>query len=122
MKDLAIGARFSLFTYSYGGSIKYQFGIGPWARYYIVNSIFAQAGVDFGSAGLDLFSLLADDSSTTINMGVGYFWFLNNSVAIEPLIQYSIFSAGDESFTGDYNRFGFNIGVQAFIGRNVAGE
>jgi hypothetical protein len=31
--DLAIGARFSLFTYSYGGSVNYQVGVGPWARY-----------------------------------------------------------------------------------------
>jgi outer membrane protein len=116
--DLAIGARFSLFTYSYGGSVNYQFGVGPWARYYFINSLFAQAGMDFGSAAFDFFSFNADGGSTTIHMGIGYSWFLNNSVAIEPSLQYSIYNAGEDGLQADYTRFGFNMGVQAFIGRN----
>ena len=116
--DLAIGARFSLFTYSYGGSVNYQVGVGPWARYYFINSLFAQAGMDFGSAGFDFFSFNADGGSTTIHMGIGYSWFLNNSVAIEPSLQYSIYSADEDGLLADYTRFGFNIGVQAFIGRD----
>ena len=116
--DLAIGARFSLFAYSYGGSVNYQVGVGPWARYYFINSLFAQAGMDFGSAGFDFFSFNADGGSTTIHMGIGYSWFLNNSVAIEPSLQYSIYSADEDGLLADYTRFGFNIGVQAFIGRD----
>ena len=116
--DLAIGARFSLFTYSYGGSVNYQVGVGPWARYYFINSLFAQAGMDFGSAGFDFFSFNADGGSTTIHMGIGYSWFLNNSVAIEPSLQYSIYSADEDGLLADCTRFGFNIGVQAFIGRD----
>ncbi len=116
--DLAIGARFSLFTYSYGGSVNYQVGVGPWARYYFINSLFAQAGMDFGSAGFDFFSFNADGGSTTIHIGIGYSWFLNNSVAIEPSLQYSIYSADEDGLLADYTRFGFNIGVQAFIGRD----
>lgn len=121
IKDLAIGARFSLFTYSYGGSTNYQFGVGPWARYYFVNSLFAQTGVDVGSAGFDFFSLPADGGSTTIHMGIGYSWFLNKAVAIEPLLEYSLYNADENASINeldDYNRFGFNISVQAFIGRD----
>jgi outer membrane protein len=119
INDLAAGVRLSLFSQSYDGETESQFGIGPWARYYIASSsLFAQAGIDFGSAGFDIFSLLAEDGSTTINLGIGYSWFINNSVAIEPILQYSIFSAGEDGFIDDYNRFGFNIAVQAFLGRN----
>ena len=116
--DLAIGARFSLFTYSYGGSVNYQVGVGPWARYYFINSLFAQAGMDFGSAGFDFFSFNADGGSTTIHMGIGYSWFLNNSVSFFFFFQYSIYSADEDGLLADYTRFGFNIGVQAFIGRD----
>jgi hypothetical protein len=123
INDLAIGVRLSFYNESYGDESDSQFGAGPWARYYIVKSpVFAQAGIDFGSTGLDLFSLLADEGSSTIHFGAGYSWFLNNSVAIEPLLQYSIYSADDEGFIGDYNRFGFNLSVQAFIGRNPTTE
>lgn len=119
INDLAIGARLSLTSYSYDGDSNSEFGIGPWARYYIVNSsLFAQAGMDFGTAGFDFFSLLTDEGSTTLNFGVGYSWFLNNAVAIEPMLQYSIYSGDEDGFFTDYNRFGFNISVQAFLGRN----
>ena len=74
--------------------------------------------MDFGSAGFDFFSFNADGGSTTIHMGIGYSWFLNNSVAIEPSLQYSIYSADEDGLLADYTRFGFNIGVQAFIGRD----
>lgn len=117
INDLAIGARLSLVSYSYDGASESQFGFGPWARYYFVNSLYAQAGIDFGSTGMDFFSLLADEGSTTLNFGIGYSWFLNNSVAIEPSLLYSIYSADEEGLFADYTRFGFNIGVQAFIGR-----
>ena len=119
MNDLAIGARMSLTTYSYDGDSNSEFGFGPWARYYIVGSpLFAQAGMDFGTAGFDFFSLFTDEGSTTLNLGVGYSWFLNNAVAIEPMVKYNIYSAADDGVFSDYSRFGFNIGVQAFLGRN----
>jgi len=74
--------------------------------------------MDFGTAGFDFFSLFTDEGSTTLNLGVGYSWFLNNAVAIEPMVQYNIYSAADDGVFSDYSRFGFNIGVQAFLGRN----
>lgn len=118
LNDLAVGVRLNFQSYSFDGASESQFGIGPWARYYFVNSLYAQAGIDFGSTGMDFFSLLADEGSTTLNFGIGYSWFLNNSVAIEPSIQYSIYSGDADSFLSDYTRFGFNIGIQAFIGRD----
>jgi outer membrane protein len=118
MNNLAIGARINYLSYSYDGDSESQFGFGPWARYYFINSLFAQAGVDFGSTGMDFFSILADEGSSTLNFGIGYSWFLNNSVAIEPQLQYSIYSGDEDGFLADYTKFGFNIGVQAFLGRN----
>lgn len=123
INDLAIGVRFNFYNESYDGDSESQFGIGPWARYYIAQSpVFAHAGIDFGTTGLELFSLLSDEDSSTLYFGLGYSWFVNPSVAIEPLLQYSIYKAGDEGFFNDYNRFGFNISVQAFLGRNVSTE
>ena len=118
INNLAIGARINFVSYSYDGESESQFGFGPWARLYVVNSLFAQASIDFGSTGMDFFSLLADEGSSTLNFGIGYSLFLNNSVAIEPQLQYSIYSGDEDGILSDYTKFGFNIGIQAFLGRN----
>ena len=119
INDLGIGVRLNYYNESIGGESESVFGFGPWARYYIANSsIFAQAGIDFGPAQFDLYSLFSDESSSNLHFGLGYSWFLNNSVAIEPLLQYNIFNENEDNFESDYNRFVFNIGVQAFLGRN----
>ncbi len=85
-------------------------GIGAFARYYVFQGLFPQVGFGFNS-----FTLGDEDAvtGTTIDFGVGYSFFLNNSVAVEPRVNYAITSGDFE-----YNTFGLMIGVQAFLGRN----
>ena len=113
--DLAIGLRASLYSESYDGDSESQFGIGPWARFYVVNNLFAQGGIDFGPSQFDLFSWFSGEGSTNIHLGVGYSWFLNNSVAIEPILLFNSFTGDEDLEEGDYTRFGLNISVQAFL-------
>lgn len=86
-------------------------GIGPWARYYVYKGLFAQAGYNYRSLKLGGGDAV---NGGNILLGVGYSWFLNNSVAIEPALGYSI---GSGDLLKDHSTFGLRIGVQAFIGR-----
>jgi len=120
--DLALGVRLNFISQSYDGESDSNFGFGPYVRYYITDPIFVQAGYDIEAAALDLNSLFNADGSSTIHLGVGYSWFLNNSIAIEPLLYYDIYNGDEDNFDADLSRFGLNIGVQAFIGRTSGGE
>ncbi len=100
--DLAVGANISVAA-SEGFS---QFGIGPFARYYFLKGLFAQAGLDFTSTKFDGFD---SDSSTRFNVGVGYSVFLNDGVALEPGL---VFDFGE-----GITVIALTIGVQAFLHR-----
>jgi hypothetical protein len=114
MDDLAIGVRVNFTSTSYDGDSESNFGFGPYARYYVTDPIFIQAGIDFEDATLDLNSLFAGEGSTTIHAAVGYSWFLNNGVAIEPSLYINIYNGDEDIQDADLTRFGLNIGVQAF--------
>jgi len=96
--DLAIGLHLGFRSESVGGNSASTFGLGPFVRYYVTDPIFIQAFVD-----LDL-----SENGRDPNFGaeVGYSWFLNNGLAIEPALY---FSTGN-----DITHFGLNIGVQGF--------
>lgn len=112
--DFALGARLNFLSTSAGGNSNSNFGYGPFARFYVTDPIFIQAGIDFEAATLDLNSLFAGDGSTTIHAAVGYSLFLNNSVAIEPSLYINIYNGDKDNFDSDFTRFGINIGIQAF--------
>ncbi len=112
--DLAIGVRLNFLSVSAGGSSNSNFGYGPFARFYVTDPIFIQAGIDFEAATLDFNSIFAGDGSTTIHAAVGYSLFLNNSVAIEPSVYINLYNGDEANLDADYTRFGLNIGIQAF--------
>jgi outer membrane protein len=118
MNNLGIGVRLSLLTQSYDGESESTFGFGPWARLYVISGLYAQAGIDFGPSAFEIFSSLQEEGGTNLHFGAGYSWFLNNSIAIEPQLEYNIYSGDEDGFIGDYNRLAFTIGIQAFLGRN----
>ncbi|HZV68450.1 MAG TPA: hypothetical protein VFG10_02870 [Saprospiraceae bacterium] len=112
--DIALGVRLNFLSSSANGNSDSNFGFGPYARFYVTDPIFIQAGIDFEAATLDFNSLFAGDGSTMIHAAVGYSLFLNNGVAIEPAVYLNLYNAGEALFDVDYTRFGINIGVQAF--------
>lgn len=102
--DLAIGLGLTLDSDSPAiGESTTNFALGPFIRFYFVDAIFAQAGLGLG---------LGDLEYTDIDLGIGYSWFLNNSVAIEPRLFYKIH--GEDGDANDANTFGLSVGIQAF--------
>ncbi|NOT36937.1 MAG: hypothetical protein HOP11_06135 [Saprospiraceae bacterium] len=110
--NLGIGLSVNYTSIKQGDEKFSSTGIEPWARYYAYKNLFAQAGYEILSAKL------GDEDAVNggnINIGIGYSWFLNNSIAIEPKLGYSI---GSGDARKDFSTFGLTIGVQAFLGRD----
>lgn len=96
-----------------------EFAIGPFVRYYFVDGIFGQLGVNLGLSDDDN-TVDFDESFTEIELGIGYSWFVDNSVAIEPKLFYRLNNVKGSTTIedlGDYNTIGLSIGVQGFAGR-----
>ena len=102
--DLAIGLALNLSSFDETTN----FGLGPFVRFYFADAIFAQAGVNLG---------LGDNEFTEFQVGVGYSWFVDNSVAIEPMLFYQSHGVDLPDDAGDYSVFGLSIGIQAFVDR-----
>jgi hypothetical protein len=100
--DLAIGLGLHVDDLGIDG-VDTQFGLGPFVRYYVTDPIFIQVGVDLG---------LNDNGGTSFGAEIGYSWFLNDGVAIEPALYFR--SVGYDGDANDYSQFGLNIGIQAF--------
>ena len=108
--NLGIGLNVGFASLSQGDNSATVIGIGPYARYYVFQGLFPQVGIMYNSTKVDDFDAV---TGTDINLGVGYSFFVNNSIAIEPMLGYTI-GGGDDPKT---NSFGLMIGVQAFLGR-----
>ena len=101
--DFAIGLGVSFVNTRFNGNSNSSTSVGPFARYYVTNPIFIQVGVDLG---------LDKGAGTLMKVSVGYSWFLNNDVAIEPALFFHINNNDGDAL--DYSVFGLSIGVQAF--------
>lgn len=103
--NLGIGLGVDYLSISIDGESDSFTYLTPAVRYYVYDALFAQVSYQLG---------LTDGLENTLRIGAGYSWFLNNSVAIEPQVYYSLISDEDV----DAAEFGLAIGVRAFIGRN----
>ncbi len=108
--DLAIGLALNLNSTSIDGNSSTDFGLGPFVRLYFADAIFAQVGASLG---------LGDNEFTDFEIGLGYSWFVDNSVAIEPKLYYRIHNVKDvvPAVEFDSSIFGLSIGIQAFVDR-----
>ncbi|QQS28023.1 MAG: hypothetical protein IPM47_14240 [Sphingobacteriales bacterium] len=86
-----------------------SFGIGPFVRGYLNNGLFGQAKYEFQSVP----AILDNVTGSAAGVGVGYAAFLNDAVSIEPILFYNR-HFGD---LGEFNEFGVQIGVSAYLGR-----
>jgi hypothetical protein len=130
--NLAVGASLSLATSSYksdGSSDKSNSSsvtIAPFVRYYLDPGIFFQGFVGGGSAtNKDTYSTGQTTITTTTKTGIltwglgaGYAYFLNDYVAIEPLVQYSSYARKNKdndnrSINGGIS---LNVGFQIYLG------
>ncbi|MBL7875000.1 MAG: hypothetical protein JNL53_05020 [Cyclobacteriaceae bacterium] len=76
---------------------------GVFGRYYY-------QGKFFGGAGFTINTFEDSDSQTLIPFEVGYAAFINEVIAVEPSLNFSI---GE-----DYNTFGFRVGFTLYFNRN----
>lgn len=107
--DLAIGLALNLSSTSVDGESSTDFGLGPFIRFYFADAIFAEVGANLG---------LGDAEFTDIQLALGYSWFVDNSVAIEPKLFYRIHNVDDlNPVDFDASIFGLAIGIQAFVDR-----
>lgn len=124
---LAVGLNFNLSNttekYS-GGGYDYKFTTqsfiaSPFVRYYFGPGIFAQGQYGIGSAKS------GDDSNTTKysesqwSLGVGYAYFLNDNVAIEPSVKYqsSVLKEKGQDTKDTNSGIAINIGFQIYLGK-----
>jgi hypothetical protein len=101
--DLAVGLGVSFVNTSFDGNSNSSTSLGPFVRYYVTDPIFIQVGAELG---------LDEGAGTLIGAAVGYSWFLNNGVAVEPALFFNI--NNNDGDVQDYTVFGLSIGIQAF--------
>ena len=105
--DLAIGLDVAYSNTDFGSTSTSLFSVGPFIRYYLVDPIFLEVDANFG---------LGDLEFTEYGVAVGYSWFINSSVSIEPKLYYRIHNVDDNNTIDfDSNTFGLAISVQAFL-------
>jgi outer membrane protein len=136
--NLAVGAAlgFSSNFYSYASSSStYKSTSGssvtltPFVRYYLDPGIFFHvfAGGGGGTSKAKLRNptpgLNDDPEKTGIftwGLGAGYAWFLNDFVAVEPMLMYSgrstKYKTPDPNYTSKYSGVSLNVGFQVYLG------
>jgi outer membrane protein len=129
--NLAAGAALSITTQSQKGdgtnSFKFSqtdFTLTPFVRYYLDPGIFFQGQVGFGSSS-EKSKATGSNTTTTTKYGVfdwalaaGYAYFLNDFVAVEPMVGYQSHSLnnGDTDVKEVHNGLFLRIGFQVYLG------
>ncbi|MDX1686049.1 MAG: outer membrane beta-barrel protein [Saprospiraceae bacterium] len=102
--NLGVGLGVDFTSVSIDGESESSTFLTPAVRYYVFDAIFGQVS----------YRLATDDEDPNeLGIGAGYSFFVNNAVAIEPMIRYSLISRDDD----DANEIGLFIAIRAFIGR-----
>lgn len=83
------------------------YSIEPYVRYYVYSGLFPEVKLLWEGWEDSFFD--ESELNTGFIFTLGYSFFLNSSIVIEPTIYYKI--------TDDYDSYGMKIGVQAFLGR-----
>jgi hypothetical protein len=107
--NFAIGANATVSYYKQGLNKYYTLGLGPWARYYFNNGVFVKAETNF-----ILFHGMGSNNSRqrtySITPGVGYAFFLNQKVSLEPCLSYTF---SHTRYSSDFNEKMNNLQLEA---------
>ncbi|TPE45776.1 autotransporter outer membrane beta-barrel domain-containing protein [Pontibacter mangrovi] len=123
--DVALGVDLGINHESYSVSIEggkdtfrrtYLLG-GPFARYYLDNGVFGELSL---KGGLLNFSTGDKTNLFVGNAGVGYAWFVNEKIAVEPMLsfRYSREWQGSEANVSLGPVIG--VGIQAYLLRKTS--
>ena len=87
----------------------------PFARYYLESGLFGEGTIGFGSVKAESGNVSQKESLSLWGLGIGYAYFLNDHVAIEPVVQYQSRSTKDDVNGGKYTDAGLAINVKLGI-------
>ena len=102
-----------------GKDVSTQFVFGPFGRYYHDSGVFGHFGLNVGSGKNE--DTIGGNQGTNewgifgLDFGAGYAYFLNDNVAVEPMLLYATYSNKDKvsdvklTDNGIQIRIGFNI-------------
>ena len=109
--DLSVNAELGFSYSSYDKNSSNTFSIGVGGRYYLPMKVFFGAMFDFSSTGQSYDGKSVGDrrSSMGVTLGAGYAIFVNDNVAIEPMLGYRL-GFGDKAKDLVYNAFGIIVG------------
>lgn len=127
--NLALGAGIGLSTSSFkedGSSDKRtdtEVTFSPFARYYFGPGVFVHGGIDVGSNKVKYSGDFSGEEKESIfggNIGVGYAIFLNDHVAIEPMVAYEARTLTNKTPNQDEDKFktgglAFRVGLQIYL-------
>jgi outer membrane protein len=85
--------------------------IGPFFRYYLVNGIFGQASLGFGTSKSESNELENKNDFFRYQLGVGYAIFLNQHISLEPIINYQYSKNTSDESTYETTHNGFTLGA-----------
>lgn len=129
--NLAVGAGLGLTSSSSKGdgnddskNTTTSFSLSPFARYYLDPGIFFQGQIGFGSSSN---KYKPDGTGTTIttkagvfdwSLAAGYAYFLNDYVAVEPMVGYSsrVSNYKDSDTKGINSGLFINVSLQVYLG------
>jgi len=125
---IAVGAGLSLAASStkYGDDDKYNstsIFFTPFVRYYLPQRFFGQLELGLGSSKNKWNYVNEEDEefkykSFFWSLGVGYAYFLNNNVAIEPMLSYNSTTRTERDDTSDKDKYGLimlQIGFSIYL-------
>jgi hypothetical protein len=99
--DLAIGLNTNISFYKQGSTKYYSLGVGPNIRYYFKNGIFIKADAMIATMGRITTDFGSNYTSRATNFsfvpGLGYSFFLNQKVALDPCLSYMFILQRDNS-------------------------
>jgi len=106
------------------GTTKFTYILaGPFIRYYLKPGIFFQGEYQFGSEKLtiNIPSYLNQTVTETLSawaLSAGYALFLNEHVAIEPMVSYKSTIAKETDYKGTNAGIVVGVGLQIYLGKN----
>jgi len=106
------------------GTTKYTYILaGPFVRYYLKPGIFFQGEYQFGSEKYTISfpPYLNQTGTETLSawaLSLGYALFLNEHVAIEPMVSYKSSIAKETDYKGTNAGIAIGVGLQIYLGRN----
>jgi len=115
---LAIGLNTPISYYEQGNNDYYTLGVGPIVRYYFNNGLFLKTEASYSFLhGLE--SNIQVNNYFSLKPGIGYAFFINQKVSLEPCLSYEFentkFKSGSSTMTNKSNNLLVELKFSIFL-------